>query len=333
MTVSSLDFPAATAVALFASILLVSRLERLAARWHLTDAMLGLLVALAADGPEITSSITASAHGERSIGAGVVLGSNVFNLAALLGLSAVVARRIDFHRRVVALEGVVAVWVALVAFLIVAVRVPAWAGLVMVVVAVVPYLVASAIPPGRLDALGLPTPAARWLRRALTEEGAELAVAVAPTHPTGRRDGPLAALSALVVVGASWEMERSAESIGRAHHLTTLVVGGIVLAAVTSLPNAVGGVYLAARGRGAALLSEAMNSNMINVVAGLILPGLFLGVGAAGAGGLLVASWYLVMCGAVLLVAFAARGVSRTWGAATVAAYVAFVLVAIARPG
>ena len=42
-----------------------------------------------------------------SVGAGVVIGSNVFNLAALLGLSAVVAGRIAFPRRVVLLAGIV----------------------------------------------------------------------------------------------------------------------------------------------------------------------------------------------------------------------------------
>ncbi len=40
--------------------------------------------------------------------------SNVFNLAALLGLAAVVAGRVGFHRRVVLLGGVPGVWVAVV---------------------------------------------------------------------------------------------------------------------------------------------------------------------------------------------------------------------------
>lgn len=41
-------------------------------------------------------------------GPGVVLGSNVFNLAALLGPGAVVGGRINLHRRVVDLGGTVA---------------------------------------------------------------------------------------------------------------------------------------------------------------------------------------------------------------------------------
>jgi len=49
-----------------------------------------------------------------------VTGSNVFNLAALLGPAAVVAGWIGFHRRVAVLSGVPAVWVALVSLLTVA---------------------------------------------------------------------------------------------------------------------------------------------------------------------------------------------------------------------
>ena len=99
-------FVAGVAVSLSASWLLVSRLERLGERAGISEAWLGLVAALAADAPEITSAVAALAHGQSSIGAGVVIGSNVFNLAALLGLSAMVAGRIAFHRRVVLLGGV-----------------------------------------------------------------------------------------------------------------------------------------------------------------------------------------------------------------------------------
>jgi Ca2+/Na+ antiporter len=54
--------------------------------------MLGLLAALAADTPD-SSAVSALAHHQQSVGVGVVLGSNVFNLAALLGLGALVAGR------------------------------------------------------------------------------------------------------------------------------------------------------------------------------------------------------------------------------------------------
>jgi hypothetical protein len=70
------------------------------------------VAALAADAPEVTAAITAMAGHQQRLGARVVIGSNVFNPAALLGLGAVVAGRIRLHRRVVVLGGAVAMWVA-----------------------------------------------------------------------------------------------------------------------------------------------------------------------------------------------------------------------------
>ena len=69
-------------VALAASAALVTALERLGARFGLPEATLGLMVALAADSPEVSSAVTAYVRGDASLGAGVVLGSNAFNLAA-----------------------------------------------------------------------------------------------------------------------------------------------------------------------------------------------------------------------------------------------------------
>ena len=131
----SLLFVAGAAVSLAASWLLVSRLERLGERAGFSEAWLGLVAALAADAPEITSAVTALARGQASVGAGVIIGSNVFNLAALLGLAAVVAGRIAFHRRVVLLAGVPTVWVAAATLLTVTVLPPA-AGLVLTAVVV-----------------------------------------------------------------------------------------------------------------------------------------------------------------------------------------------------
>jgi Ca2+/Na+ antiporter len=126
-------------------------------------------------------------------------------------------------------------------------------------------------------------------------------------------------------------MERAAEKLGHHFGLSELVIGGVVLAAVTSLPNAVGAVYLSARGRGAAVLSEAMNSNMINVVVGLLLPAIFFGLGAAGGDGRLVAFWYAALTIVSLTLAFAGKGLSRLAGTIIVASYAVFVLVAISR--
>jgi Ca2+/Na+ antiporter len=59
-------FCAGVAASLAASWLLVSRLERLGERAGFSEAWLGLIAALAADAPEITSSVVALAWGRAS---------------------------------------------------------------------------------------------------------------------------------------------------------------------------------------------------------------------------------------------------------------------------
>ena len=107
-----LVFVGASAASLATSSVLVRALERIAGKFGLREAALGLIAALAADGPEITASITALVHHGASVSAGVVFGSNAFNLAMLLGLAAILARRIPLDRSVVDLDGGVAIVVS-----------------------------------------------------------------------------------------------------------------------------------------------------------------------------------------------------------------------------
>src|SRR5262245_62355125 len=93
-------FFAGTVVSLVTSFVLVGRLERVGERLGLSEALLGTVAALAADAPEVTAAVTAVAHHEQRVGAGVILGSNVFNHATLLGIGAVVSRRIGLAREV-----------------------------------------------------------------------------------------------------------------------------------------------------------------------------------------------------------------------------------------
>src|SRR5436189_3390880 len=173
-------FAAGAAISLAASWLLVSRLERLGERAGFSEAWLGLVAALAADAPEITSAVVALARGHASVGAGVVIGSNVFNLAALLGLAAVVAGSIGFHRRVVVLSGVPAVWLAAVCLLTVAAVVAPVAGLGLAAVVLVPYVAVLGMRRARLEGLPLPARWVRWLLAAVHEEETEPAGAIRP---------------------------------------------------------------------------------------------------------------------------------------------------------
>jgi Ca2+/Na+ antiporter len=99
----------------------------------------------------------------------------------------------------------------------------------------------------------------------------------------------------------------------------------LILAGVTSLPNAVSALYLARRGRGAATLSIALNSNALNVIVGLLLPGVIVGLGAPSSEGTLVAAWYLALTVVTLGCAYAGRGLDRAHGVLIICGYIAFV--------
>jgi cation:H+ antiporter len=315
-----------TLISLATSWLLVSRLERLGQRAGLSDGLLGLVAAAAADAPEITASVTALVHHRPMVGAGVVLGSNVFNLAALLGLGALVAGRIALGRNVVVFAGVVAVAIAAATLAAVTGLLSAPIGLALVLAVLVPYVVVLGSRGHLSGRLRVPPRWKEWLSAAVSEEEDELTGAIDHRRGTGV-DLMAAGVALAVVVGASVAMEQSATSLGRHFAIPEIVVGALVLAAVTSLPNAVAAVYLARRGRGAATLSTALNSNAINVAAGLLIPATVLGLSKPSSAAILVASWYLGLTVLTLLFAGVCRGLGRRTGWVIAAAYAVFVVV------
>ena len=316
-------FLAGALVSLATSWLLVTRLERVGERLGLSEALLGMVAALAADAPEVTAAVSAMAGGEQRLGAGVVIGSNVFNLAALLGLGAVVAGRIGLHRKVVLLGGTVAMAVAGMCLAVVLGVVPPAAGCLAGLSVLALYAVALGASGRSLERVRLPRSWISWLRSAVAEEEAELEPAIRPT-PARRQDVLMAAGSMVVVVAASVTMERAAAVLGNRFAIPQIVVGGLVLAAVTSLPNAVAAVHLAARGRGAATLSTALNSNTINVAVGLLIPAALIGLDRPSGQTILAAAWYIGLTAAVLAFAYRDRGIARMTGIFVIAAYLVF---------
>jgi cation:H+ antiporter len=321
--VDAVAFVLGAAVSLGASWLLVSRIERMGNRLAVTEAMLGLIAALAADTPEITSAISALASHQHEIGSSVVVGSNVFNLAALLGLGAVVAGWVALHRRVVLLTGGISLWIAAACVLVVFGDLPPFVGLLLVAAVLGPYAFLAGsrrVRQGR-------SRAGRWLTTAIREEDLELHPALIPGSK--RLDLAVTAGALVVVVGASVVMERSAQSLGTRFAVPDVVVGGLVLAAVTSLPNAVAAVYLARRGRGTAMLSTALNSNALNIAFGLLLPAAVVGLGATTSREVLVALWYAGLTVVVLLFAYRDRGLRRHTGMVVLVAYALFAVVLV----
>src|SRR5207244_1764084 len=96
---------------LVSSLFFARKLDQLSERLGVSEGLHGIMTALGADAPEISTAITALVSSHSKLGVGVVIGSNVFNLAALLGLSALVAGHVRIHRHGLLLNGGVALLV------------------------------------------------------------------------------------------------------------------------------------------------------------------------------------------------------------------------------
>jgi|SRR2546430_4012151 len=317
-------------VTLAAAAFFARTLDRLGIRIGLPEALLGLLTAIAADGPEITSAIVALVKGAGGVSLGVIVGSNVFNLAAMLGLTALIAGRIRLRREALAVEGVVALLVTLIATGVVLDVLPATAGVVLVAVVLAPYLVLLARGPQVARRLPLPERVDRGLARAFAErehwghhervDEAAVSMLVAVMVPA----------VALVVLG-SWGMVETAITLSDDWGLPRSLVGLLVLAPLTSIPNAFTATRLGLAGRGSALVSETLNSNTINLVAGIVVPALIVSVVSLTTEVKFDLVWLTAMTVAALLLLSRPRGLRRADGLLLIGLYAVFCVVEIAQ--
>lgn len=317
--VAVLVLAASFALTVAASVALARELDRIGERLGFSEALLGMVTALGADAPEIASAVAAVVAGHEDTGVGVVVGSNVFNLAALLGVSALIAGRVRIHRHGLLLTGGVAILVAIVGALVAMGALPGVVGLVLAAAVLAPYVVLSALhAPARSR---LPAP----LREAVEEEQRD--ARRDEFNPPATASDALAVVPALAaVVGGAYGMVAAAQSLGDRFEVSDLVLGALVLAALTSIPNLIAAVRLARLGRGAACVSEALNSNNANILVGLCLPALILGFGSASGIETFASLWMVGMTVVAVVLGFGG-GLTRREGAAIVALYVAFAVV------
>ena len=298
-------FAGSLALTLGASIVFARRLDRLGSRLGWPEALVGLLTATAADAPELSSAVIAIAHGSGAVGVGVVVGSNLFNLAAMVGAVALVARWPDPHRAPGARAG------------------------------------------GRRGAGGDRRRDARargstagvdrargvWRRGLPLHGGLDIPLRPPGSLRTRARAIGIAALElpaiALVALG-SLGMVNAALVLADRWNVSDAIVGMVVLAWLTSLPNAFTAFRLGLAGRGDALVSETLHSNSINMVGGLVIPALFVTITGVSAAGLAL----LFGLTALTLAPLARNGsLGRRGGAAIVIAYAAAAAVLVSSGG
>lgn len=314
-------FAGAFALTVASSVVLARELDRIGERLGFSEALLGIVTAVGADAPEIASAVAAIVAGHEETGVGVVVGSNVFNLAGLLGLSALIAGPVRIHPHGLALTGGVAIAVAVIGGLVAMGVLPGVAGLVLALLALAPYVTVSALHLRARERLP------GFLREAVVEEQQD-ARRDEYAPPASRLDALVVVPALAAVVGGAYGMVVAAQSLADRWNVADVVVGALVLAALTSIPNLIAAVRLARHGRGAACVSESLNSNNANILVGLCIPAVIVGVGSASGIEIFTACWMIGMTAIAVALGFG-RGLTRREGAVIIALYVAFAVVVL----
>jgi cation:H+ antiporter len=308
---AALLFIASVAVTLGAAGLFADRLDHIGPRLGLPESLTGLLTAFAADAPEISSALIALGQGRKGVSLGVVVGSNVFNLAAMIGASALLAGVVRIGPRALAVEGAVALASALIVVGLLAGMFPTAVALIGFAAVLFPY--------------------AGYLARSRAEVSRVLGPRVEhPDEAALWRAATLALLAVALIVVASFGMVGFAVDLARRWDVPASLVGLLVLAVVTSLPNAFTAIRLGLGGRGTALVSETLNSNTINLLGGVILPSLVIGAGSVSGGTGFGLGWLIGMTVLALALLVPRSGMGRLGGGALVLCYLAFIAVQVA---
>jgi len=235
--------------------LLVRGASRLAIGFGISPLVVGLtVVALGTSSPELAVSIGSALSGQADIALGNVVGSNIFNVLLILGLSASIGALV-------------------VAQQLIRLDVP-----LMIGVAILPLLLGLDGRIGRLDGLLLFAGVVAYVVFAIRQSRKETRQIEAEyDHEFGQggRMGPrqvviqialVIAGLALLVVGARW-LVNGAVALARSLGLSELIIGLTIIAAGTSLPEVATSVIASLRGQRDIAVGNVVGSNIFNILA------------------------------------------------------------------
>ncbi|MBK9924772.1 MAG: calcium/sodium antiporter [Anaerolineales bacterium] len=246
--------------------LLVRGASKLAAAAGIPPLVIGLtIVAIGTASPEIAVSLQAASLGQGSLTLGNVLGSNIFNILFVLGVTALVAP-IVIAEQIIRFDAPIMVGVSLLAFaLAVDGKFGAVDGLIMI-----------------LGFLGYTFFALRQSRKESEKVHKEYAQEFADTEKHTARNTAKNILFiviglGLLVLGARWLVD-SATSIAKAIGISELVIGLTIVAVGTSLPEVATSIIATLKGESDIAVGNAIGSNIFNLLgvmglSGILSPG------------------------------------------------------------
>ena len=272
-------------LAVGASAWFTRRLETISDLFDLSAGLLSLLGALGANIPNYAASLAAVASGQLMVGLGIILGSNIYNIAIILGISTFASKA----RHGIALtdtaakdvRGVATATLAIMLTTLLAVGLLAWSAGDATHPHSLPVNVALLAT--NLLSLGLFCVLAfHALQRVPhghpAQEASTALIAEADALPSGKRQMAAtrtfgeAVLALALALGSVIVMVQTGQAVAADIHLSPAILGLVVLAVATSLPNTVVAFTLARTDRASACLEEVLSSNSINATLGIALP-------------------------------------------------------------
>jgi len=244
--------------------LLVSGSVALARRLRISSFFVGLtIVGFGTSTPELFTSLLATLRGQTGIAVGNVVGSNIFNIAFILGLTALIAP-IPVRLAAVRSEIWVVIALALAPFLAVFSGgvLGRWLG-ALLLAALVVYLWVGAVRGRREGA-----------KSAELEHELEAEVGLARAW-VGTPVGSVLAVAGglILLVGGSALLVDSATDLARASGVAELVIGLTLVASGTSAPELFTSLVAAARRQSDIAVGNVLGSNVFNIAGILGLSG------------------------------------------------------------
>jgi len=268
----------------------VFSLDKIALKLRMNSDMAGAtLMAIGSSAPELfVSFIALFKPGNEAMGAGTIVGSAIFNILVIIGASAVVRkafiawqpviRDIIFYSLSIILliysfwDGKITLWESI-------------AFLSLYVVYVIAVLNWRKILPYKDDE----KPPVEELKEGESQEiqkktifgrflnGIHLILDF--IFPKAEKFWLVFFVSILFIAGLSWVLVESAVAISVILHIPAVIIGLTVLAAGTSIPDLMSSIIVARQGRGGMAISNAIGSNIFDILIGLGLPWLIVTIG------------------------------------------------------
>ena len=273
--------------------------------------MIGLtLVAFATSAPELVVSVQAALAGSSDISIGNVIGSNICNIALILGLSAVIAP-LSVHRKVLRFD------------------LPVMTAVTLAMAAIGLLLGGFNRLTGAVFFAGLLAYIA-WNIRLEKRDGSGDAETEIREEVENSRKYPLWLAAAFVIGGAAALVlggkfiVDGAVGRGRMAHLSEAVIGLTIVAVGTSLPELATSLVAAARGEQDIAVGNVVGSNLFNMLGIMGIAPMIRPVSAAG---ITPVAWGMLLVSTLLLVPFmhTGRKVVRREGAVLLALYCAYI--------